>query len=73
MDEYKKEYRKVEIRHCEKHTDQVYSVACKKCNEVFCVNCILRPQPCTDSKLKKGIGGEHLNLTQPMSNILVIH
>ena len=50
MDEYKKEYRKVEIRHCETHKDNVYNVACEKCHEVFCVKCILRPTPCTDGK-----------------------
>ena len=50
MDEYKKEYRKVEIRHCETHKDKVYNVACEKCHEVFCVKCMLRPTSCSDGK-----------------------
>ena len=52
MDEYKKEYRKVEIRNCEKHTDRVYSLACKRCNEVFCSKCMMGHQLCTDSKFE---------------------
>ena len=51
MDEYKTEYRKVEIRRCEKHPDQVFTVACKKCYEVVCSTCIvLRPEVCYDGK-----------------------
>lgn len=50
MDEYKKEYRRVEIRHCEKNTDQVSTVACKKCNQVLYARCLMRVKPCTDSK-----------------------
>ena len=52
MDEYKKEYRKVEIRRCEKHTDHVYSVACKKCHGVFCVKCLIsKSENCSNGKL----------------------
>ena len=52
MDEYEKEYRKVEIRRCETHTDQAYSVACNKCNQVFCATCVtVNPGKCTDGML----------------------
>ena len=50
MDEYKKEYRKLEIRNCEKHEDTVYSLACKTCDEVFCAKCMVGLQVCSNGK-----------------------
>ena len=47
MNEYKTEYRKVENRNCEKHPGKVYSVSCRKCNDVACVRCSLRPGTCS--------------------------
>ena len=48
MDEYKKEFRKLEIRYCEKHTNRVYSLACKTCHEVFCSTCVAGLQKCSN-------------------------
>ena len=49
MDDYKKEYRRVEIRKCETHTNQIYSLACDKCHQVFCATCVaLTPDTCSE-------------------------
>lgn len=40
MDEYKREYRKMETRYCNIHKDQVYSMTCKSCSQLPCANCV---------------------------------
>ena len=51
MDEYKRDYRKLETRYCEKHPKLVYSIACSKCGCVFCADCLGRIENCSDGKL----------------------
>jgi hypothetical protein len=48
MDEYKRDYRKMETRYCEKHPKKVYRMACPKCPEMFCMDCLDQLNPCLD-------------------------
>ena len=50
MDEYKRDYRKLETRYCEKHPKEVYSTSCEKCFNVFCAGCMHKLGLCSDGK-----------------------
>ena len=50
MDEYKRDYRKLETRYCEKHPKHVYSMACTKCAMIFCANCTGKIDTCSDGE-----------------------
>ena len=40
MDEYTREYRKMETRYCMKHSEKPYIISCEKCTDVFCEKCV---------------------------------
>ena len=48
MDEYKRDYRKLETRYCEKHPKEVYCMACENCTEAFCVKRLESTIVCTN-------------------------
>ena len=52
MDEYKRDYRKLETKYCEKHPKEVYSLCCEKCFNVFCAGCVPQISMCSDGKAK---------------------
>ena len=51
MDEYKREYRKMETRYCNIHTDQVYLMVCRECSLVSCIDCVDELTDCSAGKL----------------------
>ena len=50
MDEYKRDYRKLETRYCDKHTGDVYILSCDKCYDVFCAGSVPEIDMCTDGE-----------------------
>ena len=50
MDEYKRDYRKLETRYCDKHPREVYSMVCENCYEICCVSCVRNIGLCANGK-----------------------
>ena len=50
MEDYKVQSTKLEIKTCEEHKDQPYSLGCKACLTIICTRCVPELDNCSNGK-----------------------
>ena len=50
MEDYKVQSTKLEIKTCEEHKDQPYSLGCKVCLTIICMRCVSGLDICSNGK-----------------------
>ena len=50
MEDYKVQSTKLEIKACEEHKDQPYSLGCKVCLTLVCTRCVFGLDICSNGK-----------------------
>ena len=50
MEDYKVQSAKLEVKTCEEHKDQPYSLGCKACLTIICTRCVFGLDNCSNGK-----------------------